>query len=107
MIFGKLFMIALIWVCILDISGFVDEIEKVLGKWLNCKVRIPKPFSCSLCMTWWTSLIYIIITHHFTLGWIAVSIINAVLTPQYNNFLILIKEIVDKAVSSFGKMLGL
>ena len=43
-----LFLIALICVVIIDISGFIGEIEDILAKWLKVKsVRIPKPFSCS------------------------------------------------------------
>ena len=43
-----LFLIALICVVIIDISGFIGEIEDILAKWLKVKsVRITKVFSCS------------------------------------------------------------
>ena len=49
MLYFNLFLIALICVIIIDVSGFIEELELILAKWLKVnKVRIPKPFSCSL-----------------------------------------------------------
>lgn len=59
--------IALICVLIVDISGFIDEMEGILSKWLHIKAHIPKPFSCSLCLSHWLGLIYITATHQLTL----------------------------------------
>lgn len=49
---------------VIDISGIMDSIKTLLARWLNIRsnvriIRI-KPFDCSLCMTHWASLIYII-----------------------------------------------
>lgn len=61
-----LLIISIIWVYGLDISGFGYNLRKWLWKIL-LKPRgsvedIPaKPFFCSLCMTWWSGLIYLII----------------------------------------------
>ena len=55
---------------IIDLSGFIQSIEEGLSKWLKFKCVIPKPFSCSLCSGWWINLIYLIITHHFTLPYV-------------------------------------
>lgn len=46
---------------ILDISGFIDEMKFSIRKWLNIKSSISlKPFDCSLCMSHWLNLIYIL-----------------------------------------------
>lgn len=75
-------LIALICVLVIDISGFIMEIEDALAKWLKVKsVRIPKPFSCSLCCTWWASMAYALCVGQFTLPVIAYSLFVAVMTP--------------------------
>ena len=55
---------------IIDLSGFIQSMEEGLSKWFRFKCVIPKPFSCSLCSGWWINLIYLIITHHFTLPYV-------------------------------------
>ena len=65
MILLKLLCIQLICVLIIDISGFIDSVKWGVSKWLT-KGKIQttdyriKPFDCSLCMTWWSCLIYMI-----------------------------------------------
>lgn len=54
-------VITLICCYILDISGFVDEFKYRLKRWLNIKNDISlKPFDCSLCMSHWINVIYIL-----------------------------------------------
>lgn len=81
-------LIALICTMVIDISGFIGEMEGILAKWLGVKsVRIPKPFSCSLCATFWCSLIYAIIAGEFTLPVIAYSLFIAILTPVFSDII--------------------
>lgn len=51
-----------------------------------------KPFSCSLCMSWWAGLLYIIITHHLTLLYIMIVLLMAVFNFTINDLIVLIKE---------------
>lgn len=99
-----LFLITLIIVFIIDISGFVDEMETILSKWLKGKARVPKPFSCSLCMTWWTGLIYLLIIGEFTLLWIATVALFAFLSGVLATLLICIREtlnwVIEKAYNA-------
>lgn len=77
-----LFLIALICVVIIDISGFIGEIEDILAKWLKVKsVRIPKPFSCSFCLTHWVGLAYLLLSGSLSLSSYAVLLLMCVLTP--------------------------
>lgn len=79
----NLLFLSLIIVFIIDYSGIVQEVEEVLQKWLKMpnKAHIPKPFSCSLCMTWWTGLIYLIIAGQFTFMAVAyVALLSAFTT---------------------------
>lgn len=48
------------------VTGTISYIG--LHKWMPFEM---KPISCSFCMTWWSSLAYLIITHHLTLPYLA------------------------------------
>lgn len=71
--FLDLLFLALITVFIIDYSGVIQSLEEGLQKWLKMpnRAHIPKPFSCSLCMTFWLGLFYLLITAHFSLMGVA------------------------------------
>ena len=56
---------------VIDLSGFIPEIEDALRRLFKVRIRIPKPFSCALCAGWWINLIYLLCTGYFTLPYIA------------------------------------
>ena len=68
MIFCNLLIINVLWIIILDWLFFADEIGYYITQIAHSKVplKIPKPFSCSTCMTWWTGLVYLLIVNQFT-----------------------------------------
>lgn len=104
----NLLLITLITVFIIDLSGIIDELEHSLSKWLNKKsVHIPKPFSCSLCMTWWTGLIYLLVIHNFTFITIAYCALLAYLTPVFGALMQLVKDLLTKAVNIVYNALNL
>ena len=94
----KLILIQLIIVFIIDLSGAVDSLKLFLSKILT-KGKIQttnfdfKPFTCSLCMTWWIGLIYLLICHSFTIPYIALVALLSFLTPISNSILLLIKDL--------------
>lgn len=69
----NIFLITFIIVFIIDLSGFIDSIKtfiqflvyKIYGLRIN-EFRI-KPFDCSLCMSFWTNIIYIYIINEVTI----------------------------------------
>ena len=66
-------------IVLIFISGFVDEVDDSINrKWRFH--HLPKPFSCALCMTWWTSLAYILFSGQLSLVSIALCLANAHLT---------------------------
>ena len=87
-----LLLITLIIVFIIDISGVIDSIEEALSKWLKGKAKVPKPFSCSLCSSWWVGLIYLLCLHQFTLVNISIVALFALLTPVFSTFMVLVRE---------------
>ena len=89
-----IFIITLMVVFVIDLSGFIEEMEKILAKWMKAyKVHIPKPFSCSLCSTWWIGLIYLIFSGHFTIPFIGYVALMAFLTPVWYSMLLGVKEL--------------
>lgn len=98
MIYINLLILQLIIVFIIDLSGFIEDgIEPMLAKFLKQrKVKLKKPFCCSLCMTTWIGLIYILIKGCFTIPMIGYVLLLAFLTPIANNLLIMVREALIK-----------
>lgn len=97
----NLFIISIIWVLILDLSGFALTIDKLLykifykGRAFRDDARF-KPFDCSLCMTWWSCLIYLIVVQALTLPNIAFSLLFAWLATIEKDILILGRDLIIK-----------
>ena len=93
-----LILIQLIIVFIIDLSGAVESFKLFISKILT-KGKIQatnfdlKPFTCSLCMTWWIGLIYLLICHSFTIPYIALVALLSYLTPLSSSILLLIKDL--------------
>lgn len=97
-------MIAVIVVCIVDISGFTDSWKSALKKvftkgMMSDPYYTLKPFDCSLCMTFWTGLAYMIVTHQVTLFMTAYLLIISIMTPVIKDVIILIRETFIKIIS--------
>lgn len=94
-------VIQIICVIIIDLSGFTESLLTAIsyfltqGKITKTDYSI-KPFTCSLCMTWWLSLIYLVITHNLSLLLILTALLAAYLTPITKDILILISDLAAK-----------
>lgn len=108
----NLILIALIVVYIIDISGFVQSMKRLaLEKIFHAQNVDPskvnwKPFDCSRCMTWWTTLIWLACTGSFTLEWIAAAAMLSMLTPQIAALLQLVCDIVSTIETVIGKKIS-
>ena len=105
MVILNLFIISIIWVLILDLSGFARTIDKLFYKIFYPKRPFRedahfKPFDCSLCMTWWSSLIYLIVIHSLTIPNIAIALTFAWGTTIEKDIFILIKDMVIKLIDT-------
>ena len=72
-------------------SGFWDSLDYYLNKRLK-PYHLPHIFQCTLCQTFWLSLIYILIAHTPILLGIVLSLINAHLSEITIPLLTSIKE---------------
>lgn len=101
MVILNLFIISIIWVLILDLSGFALTIDKLFYKIFYPKRPFRedarfKPFDCSLCMAWWSCLIYLIVVNALTLPNIAFSLLFAWLTTIEKDIFIFVKDLITK-----------
>ena len=97
-----LLFLALIVVFIVDLSGWTDTWLDAFSRWLGHKVKEFKPFTCSLCMTWWTGIVYLIVTGRFSLGLLAYVALLAFLSFPISQFLIFIKELLLKWINKLA-----
>ena len=94
--FINLLLIALIIVFVIDISGAIEHLVYPLVKRLlkipkTSRIEIPL-ISCSLCMTFWSGLIYIIGMGEFTLLNLFFVCVCAFLTPHIKDLFILVRD---------------
>lgn len=86
----NLLLINLIVVMVFN-SGFIDSIDEMINrKWKF--YHLPKPFSCALCMTFWTSVIWLLFTKELTLLTLAMALFSATLTTVTTPLLKLIEN---------------
>lgn len=104
----NILLIAIITVIIIDLSGFIQSLESGLSKWLRIpNVHIPRPFSCSLCSTFWLSIIYIIVIGKVTILNVAVILLLSYMTPIIKDILIFIKDISSQIITIMYKLFGI
>ena len=101
-------LIAAVWVFVLDVSGFWNEASAIVKGWITGGlVKTPftfKPFSCSLCMTFWTGIAYLLVTHTFTLPMLAWVCLCAMLTPRIADALNLISDLIAKLFNKISSL---
>lgn len=93
-----LFSILIISVIVIDISGFTHSIKVAIGKFLGISpnsFRI-KPFDCSFCMSFWVSLIYLLVVGRFTLVNIAIVLLLCCLTTPLKNLVMSVRDKLTK-----------
>lgn len=104
-----LLLIQLIVVFIIDISGVIDSIKYAISYLLTggaiktSDYRI-KPLDCSLCMTFWTGLIYIIIIDQFTIEYIAFICLLSALTVLTKDIWFTISDTITKILNKINSL---
>lgn len=64
-------LLAAIIVFVVDLSGFTQTWKKWLGKWLGVQIGSVPPFDCSLCMTFWVGVSYMLAAGCFSIPMLA------------------------------------
>lgn len=84
--------LSLVVIYIVDLSGFTDAWLSALSRWLGRTVTQFKPFTCSLCMTWWSGIVYLLVTGRFCLSLLAYVAAFSFLSLPIGEILIFIRE---------------
>lgn len=98
-----LFLIAVIVVIIIDLSGITLSIKSSIKRLLTRgRMSDPnyslKPLDCSFCMTFWTGLVWLLVTHSFSLWMLTYLLLLCVMTPVIRDVIILIRELFIKII---------
>ena len=110
MVLINLLLIAAIVVFIVDISGAVDSLKSGL-KWILTKGKMKnsdyqlKPFDCSLCMVFWTGIIYLLITNNFTLPYLAFVCLLSCFSGVIKTSILLVEDILIKITQLIYKLI--
>ena len=94
-----LFEITVIVVIIVDISGFVDSIKNLIGKVLGINNVNLKPLDCSLCLNFWVSMAYLLITNELSITAVMVTLLLSTMTPIIKDAIYLIRDFLGKIIS--------
>lgn len=105
MIATNLFLIAVCCVIVIDISGFIDAIKRMIWKWVWKEKRpyqdfTMKPFDCSFCSNFWISLGYLIIWGVWTFPLMALALVFSFLTPVIKDVLYLLRDFITKMIET-------
>lgn len=92
-----LFLLSVIVVIIIDLSGVVDHFKSFLKRLLTRGMMSDpnyslKPIDCSFCTLFWTGLVYLLITGSVSLWMITYLLLLCVLTPVIGSVIVLIRE---------------
>ena len=99
----------LVWigliVALVYLSGFWDNLDNYINKKFGLGYHLPYLLQCSLCQTWWLSLLYIICTGHLTLFNIVLCLVNAHLSKVYIPLWTLIENIILKIIEVINNVI--
>lgn len=99
-------------VLVLDLTDFMDSIKHFIWRWVWKNKREYqefrlKPFDCSLCLSWWIGLGYLIISGTITLPLVVLQLAMSVMTPVIKDIILTIREFVQKIIDTINWYLGL
>lgn len=89
----EILLVAVFWVLVIDISGFIGHLKGKISKWLTGRVQdfSFKPWDCSLCMSWWTCFIIILIN-----GWsfkmVVLALFISCMTGVIKNLIMMVTD---------------
>ena len=85
-------LLAAVVVFVVDLSGFSQTLTAFVSRAWGRRVRAVKPFTCSLCMTFWCCLLWALCSGRFTLPAVAWACALAFLSQPMGEALTLVRE---------------
>lgn len=109
----NILLIAVILVIVTDLSGIVEYIKSHLYFRLRGTYEYPLSWdspiihlmSCSFCQTWWVGLVYLIVIGGVSFASLAYLLGIAYLTTTIKDILVLVKEILTKAIDKLFNLI--
>lgn len=109
-IYISLLLLACVVVYVVDLSGFTQTWLGWLSRFTTRHgyppVKELRPFSCSLCMTWWICLLYAYLRNSFTLPVVAYIAGLSFLSITLRELFIFIRETFTNAIAKFNQWLN-
>ena len=107
-IYLELLLVSAVVVYVVDLSGFTQSWKEGLASLLSggrtSRLRWSgRPFSCSLCMTWWCCLAWALVRGQFTLPVVAASAGYSAFSITLCNLLIFIRETATLFISRLNE----
>lgn len=103
MFYVNIIAITVIFVIGLDILKFWENFSKMIsGLITKGKVHkefCEKPCGCSTCMSFWTNLIYMIASGHFSVINILIIIVLAMFTSEIGGLILMFKSWIDALIN--------
>lgn len=90
--YTNLLLITAVVVYVVDLSGFTQSWLGWLSRLLGGPVKSFRPFSCSLCMTWWVTLLYCILRGELTIPLVAYCAALSFFSITVNQLFIFLRE---------------
>ena len=88
-------------------SGFPREIEEIISSRLKVgKFRIPKPFGCQLCMTFWSCLIWGLIFGPVNLYMVLAALVAGLSTSVIENVYMLVFDTLNTWLTKLNNRLN-
>lgn len=95
--------ITLIFVIGLDVLHFWDNFSKLISGIITRgkvhKVFCEKPCGCSTCMSFWTNIVYMFVTGHFSILNVLIIIVLAMFTPEIGGLIFMFKSWIDALIN--------
>ena len=108
MVYLNCLLITLIVVSVLDVFGFWNEISGNIKKWMTGgKLSEPfelKPFSCSLCSSFWCNLIYIVAINQFSIVMLAYIVGLSYMTPVFKDLLFTVRDFISYIIRLINRI---
>jgi hypothetical protein len=103
-------MISLITCYIVDVTDIIDNLKRLIWKWVFDKKREYqdfrlKPLDCSLCLTFWICIIYLIATKNFNLNGILLVCIFSFLTTYISKLYRIVGILIDVLEDKIFKLI--
>lgn len=100
-------LISLVCVFVIDCTDIIPTLKRRISNIIyhrDVDISI-KPFECSLCMSFWCGLAYLLCTHSFSLPLLFLVCLSSYFTPVYKELYNLLTDMTQTLIDNIRAML--